>query len=384
MKAMLKYVALGAVATGRLLVVPNTVVAAEAEASSKPLVQLALLLDTSGSMQGLIEQAKGQLWRIVNEFIHARQNGQRPEVQVALFEYGKSSLPKSKGYLRLIQPLGTDLDKLSEDLFALRTNGGEEYCGWVIKEAVETLSWSKSPEVYKAIFIAGNEPFTQGPVDYAESCRAAIAKGVIVNTIHCGQGGVGISTKWQDGALRADGNYMVIDPNRAVAHFEAPQDTEIARLSAELSKTYVAYGAAGLASAERQKQQDANALALAPAGAVVQRAVTKSSSNYRNEQWDLVDALKEKASVLSEVKETDLPAEMKAMNEAERQAYIEQKSKERAEIQAGIQVLNAERNRYVAEHQRNSAANNTLDAAMVSAIREQAQAKGFRFDHSNE
>ena len=38
----------------------------------------------------------------------------------------------------------------------------------------------------RSIFIAGNEPFTQGPVNYAESCKAAITKGIIVNTIHCG------------------------------------------------------------------------------------------------------------------------------------------------------------------------------------------------------
>src|SRR5882672_1910435 len=90
-----------------------------------PVVQIAILLDTSGSMEGLIEQAKGQLWKIVNEFINARQNGKAPEVQVALFEYGKSTLPASEGYIRLIQPLTNDLDRISEDLFALKTNGGE-------------------------------------------------------------------------------------------------------------------------------------------------------------------------------------------------------------------------------------------------------------------
>ena len=97
--------------------------------TKKPLVQIAILLDTSGSMEGLIEQAKSQLWRICNEFIKAKQNGVAPEVQVALYEYGKSSLSAASGWVRQIQPLTTDLDKISEELFALRTNGGEEYCG---------------------------------------------------------------------------------------------------------------------------------------------------------------------------------------------------------------------------------------------------------------
>src|SRR6185369_15587855 len=241
-----------------------------------PLVQIAVLLDTSGSMEGLIEQAKGQLWKIVNEFLKAKQDGQTPEVQVALYEYGKSSLSSESGWIRQIQPLSTDLDKISEDLFALKTNGGEEYCGWVIKEAVANLAWSSDPHVYRAILIAGNEPFTQGPVNYAESCKAAIAKGIIVNTIHCGTEAEGINGKWQDGALLADGKYMVIDQNSAVVHIEAPQDKEIARLGVELNGTYIAYGASGKTAARRQAAQDVNAMSLAPAAAApVERAITK-------------------------------------------------------------------------------------------------------------
>ena len=140
---------------------------------NKPLVQMAILLDTSGSMSGLIDQARTELWAIVNEFIFAKRNGLEPELQVALYEYGKSSLPKKVGYIRQIVPFTTDLDKVSEELFALNTNGGQEYCGWVIKDATEQLQWSDSPDDLKVIFIAGNEPFTQGPVDYRDSCSLA-------------------------------------------------------------------------------------------------------------------------------------------------------------------------------------------------------------------
>ena len=254
-----------------------------ADAAPAPLVQVAILLDTSGSMQGMIEQAKGQLWKIVNEFINAKQNSRRPELQVALYEYGKSSLSEASGWIRQIVPLTNDLDKVSEELFKLTTDGGEEYCGWVIKEAVEQLAWSKAPNDFKAIFIAGNEPFTQGPVDYRQSCKAAIEKGIIVNTIHCGDQATGLSTKWQDGALLAEGKFMFIDHNRAVVHFEAPQDKEIAQLGVELNKTYIAYGAAGAQNQARQSAQDVNVFSLAPsAGASVQRALTKASANYCN------------------------------------------------------------------------------------------------------
>ena len=351
------------------------------EPAKKPVVQIAVLLDTSGSMQGLIEQAKGQLWKIVNEFLKAKQDGQTPEVQVALYEYGKSSLSRESGWVRQIVPLSTDLDKISEELFALKTNGGEEYCGWVIKDAVEKLAWSDDPKVYRAILIAGNEPFTQGPVNYADACKAAIAKGIIVNTIHCGSLEEGVRGKWQDGAMLADGKYLVIDHNRAVVHIEAPQDMEIAKLSADLNKTYLAFGAGGQVAYERQARQDANASSLAPAsGAAVQRAVAKSSANYQNAGWDLVDAAKAKDFKLSEVKKEQLPAEMQKMTESERKEFVEKKAKERAEVQGKIQTLNAEREKYVAAQMKLQAGTNTLDAVVIGAVREQAGRRAFKFE----
>ena len=354
--------------------------ATEKTVARKPLVQIAILLDTSSSMDGLIEQAKGQLWRICNEFIKARQNGVAPEVQVALYEYGKSSLSQGSGWIRRIQPLTTDLDKISEELFALRTNGGDEFCGWVIKQAVSELEWSPRPDVYKVIFIAGNEPFTQGPVNYVESCKAAISKGIIVNTIHCGPEAEGISTKWKDGAVIADGKFLVIDQNRAVVSIEAPQDQEIARLGEELNKTYLAFGVAGRAGAERQKGQDANAAALAPAsGAVVQRAVAKASANYQNSTWDLVDAAKEENFDVSKLKTEELPAEMRKMKLTERKAFIEKNTTKRGELQKKIQQLNADRDQYVAQRRKGTSGVDTLDAAVISAVREQGAKRNLVF-----
>jgi len=349
--------------------------------AKKPLVQIAILLDTSGSMQGLIEQAKSQLWRIVNEFAKAKQDGASPEVQVALYEYGKSSLSAASGWVRQIQPLTTDLDKISEELFALRTNGGEEYCGWVIRDAVNGLAWDPSSEVYKAIFIAGNEPFTQGPVNYADACKAAITKGIIVNTIHCGDEATGINTKWKDGALLADGNYLVIDQNRAVASIVAPQDKEIAQLGVQLNRTYLAYGTAGRAGESRQQAQDANVRSLAPAsGAAVQRSVAKASANYQNAAWDLVDAAKDKRFQLDSLKTEELPAEMRTMNAGERKAFVEKNASERAELQAKINQLNREREQYVAQKMKEVAGTNTLDAVMISALREQSSKRNFKFE----
>ena len=142
--------------------------------ADKPLIQIAILLDTSSSMNGLINQARTQLWTVVNEFARTKQSGQAPMLQVAVYEYGNSGLVAGEGYIRQVLPLTDDLDAVSEKLFALTTNGGDEYCGQVIDAATKGLGWSDSAKVYKAIFIAGNEPFTQGPVSYQASCAAAI------------------------------------------------------------------------------------------------------------------------------------------------------------------------------------------------------------------
>ena len=352
----------------------------EADRAPVPVVQIALLLDTSNSMDGLIDQAKSQLWKIVNEFITAKHRGLRPELQVALFEYGNNSLPASEGYIRQVQGFTTDLDKVSEQLFALRTNGGEEYCGWVIKAAAESLNWRKGPNDFKAIFIAGNEPFTQGPIGYAESCRAAIEHGIIINTIHCGDHRTGIATKWQHGALMAEGKYMVIDQDRAVVHFEAPQDKEIARLGEELNKTYLAFGAKGMEGQLCQQAQDVNASSFSRAGAPVQRAVTKASANYLNSAWDLVDACKDGKVKIETVKETELPAEMQKMSLDERKKHIETQFAERDKLRTRINQLNAERSKFVAEKTKQHAGTNTLDVVMTGAIREQAAKRNYNFE----
>ncbi|MCK4943670.1 MAG: VWA domain-containing protein, partial [Candidatus Aminicenantes bacterium] len=129
------------------------------EKSRQSVIQMVILLDTSGSMEGLIEQAKTQLWKIVNEMALAKKNGKVPRLLVGLYEYGKSTIPASEGYLRMLVPLSEDLDRISEELFKLKTNGGQEYCGKVIRAATRGLQWSQNNSDYKVVFIAGNEPF---------------------------------------------------------------------------------------------------------------------------------------------------------------------------------------------------------------------------------
>jgi len=349
-------------------------------AVKRPRIEIAILLDTSSSMSGLIEQAKRQLWEIVNEFTTANKKGVRPVMRVALYEYGKSTLRGDEGFIRRIMPLSDNLDKVSEELFALKTNGGDEYCGWVIKRAVEELDWSKSTDDLKVIYIAGNEPFTQGKIDYRKSCRTAISKGIIVNTIHCGDRGSGVSGKWQDGAVLADGTYAVINQNHAVVAVSAPQDKKIAELGGKLNKTYVAYGAAGKAGAKMQIMNDSRYSGISTSS-MAQRAVTKANAYYVNTGWDLVDAVNNKKVDLAKVKDEALPANMRKMSLERRREYVAEQAAARIKLQASINELNTARKKYVAAEMKKRAGKGekSLGSEMAKSLRTQAEKRNFKF-----
>ncbi len=346
---------------------------------TSPKIQIALLLDTSNSMDGLINQAKSQLWKIVNQLSNAQYSQEKPELQIALYEYGNDGLSTSSGYIRLVADLTTDLDKISEDLFSLTTYGGSEYCGEVINNALENLKWSDSSKDLKLIFIAGNEEFNQGNVKYEKICKLAQEKHIIVNTIFCGDYEEGIRIFWKDGAVISGGKYMNIDANLKTAYIETPYDDDIIALNDKLNSTYIAYGSTGKEKKERQAKQDENAAAYGGAN-TVERTVSKSSAAYSNEEWDLIDASKENEDFLKDIDNDDLPIELQDKSEEEITTYIAEKQIERDSIQIQINEINVKRTAYIEEQQKLNSQENTLDAVMLNAIKEQAIENGFSFE----
>jgi hypothetical protein len=348
----------------------------QAVAAGEGKIQLALLLDTSSSMSGLIDQARSQLWKVVTRLDAARREGRRPRLEIALYEYGNPTRASAtSGWIRRVSPFTGDLDRISEALFALDTNGGDEFVGQVIRTATTELQWSADPHDLKMIFVAGNEEFTQGPVAPAAAIAQARGKGITVNVILCG----GDDPTWRAGARLAGTDFLAIDQNQAVVHLAAPQDDEIARLGVALNATYVAYGAEGRLGAERQALQDKNAV-QAQAGSAVWRAQAKSSANYNSAGWDLVDAVRDGKVALDKVKAGDLPENLRAMTPAQRQSYLQKQTEERAHIQQRIRELSAERDRFVAAARTKGSATASLDSAMLAATKSQAAAAGFRFE----
>lgn len=341
-------------------------------------IKVALILDTSNSMDGLIDQAKSQLWSVVDELSKAKCDEKAPDLQIALYEYGNDQLSMREGYIRLVTPFTEDLDHISEKLFGLKTDGGSEYCGQVIGTSLKQLDWEECPKDLKLIFIAGNEPFDQGNVSYREMCKDAREMDITVNTIFCGDFNEGVQTFWKDGAYIGGGDYMNIDQDCKYVHIKSPYDDRLLKLNEELNKTYIAYGVEGKEMATRQEEQDINAYDM-NAGVAIKRAKAKSSSAYKNSQWDLVDAVVEESIDIEIIDDEELPEEMKNMTADERAKYVEEKRQEREKIRKEINDLTQKRDEYVAEQRRNDP-DNMLDKAIISAVSKQAMAKNFVFE----
>lgn len=342
----------------------------------KQTVKVALLLDTSNSMDGLINQAKTQLWEIVNELSYAKCNGNTPNLEIALYEYGNSNLSAKEGYIRQILQFTNDIDEVSKNLFSLSTNGGQEFCGQVIQSSINELDWGTNKQDLKMIFIAGNEPFTQGRVNYKDAIINAKENDVVINTIYCGDYNSGINGKWQDGAYLGGGDYMTINQNKNIIHIITPYDKDIIILNNKLNNTYIHYGSVGYSKFRNQSTQDSNAKGLNEAVAV-KRAITKSSKLYKNAEWDLVDAAAQKEIDYTKIKKSQLPKELQNKSAKEIKIYVDKKTKERADIQEKIQELNKKRLTYIANQKKTNNTDNELESVMIRAIKKQAKKKNY-------
>lgn len=341
-------------------------------------VQIAILFDTSNSMDGLIEQAKSTIWQIVNAASNLRVNGEIPQLEIALYDYGNSGIGNSH-YVRLQTGLISDLDSISGKLFSLSTNGGDEYCAAVIEDAMKNLKWSTNPEDLRIVYIAGNEPFNQGPIDYKKILAEAAQQNIIVNTIYCGPYDKGVQELWYDGSLISQGNYFNIDSNRDAFHVDTPYDKDINVYNDSLNGTYMGYGQKGRYRMDKQEAEDANAYSKG-AGITSERAISKSNANYYNGDWDLIDAQKNADFSLDSIKKEDLPEELKGKSREEQLKIIEAKKADRARYQSNINELARKRNEFIEEEKKkraNESGQEDLGTTIVKSMNSTAEKKGY-------
>jgi hypothetical protein len=343
-------------------------------------VQIALLLDTSSSMDGLINQARSQLWTMVDQIgrmtreVNGKTRGVK--IELALYQYGNDTLSVNSGFIQQVLPFTTDLDRVSEKLHALFTNGGSEYVGQAIETAVSELAWSKDASM-RFIYVAGNEEFNQGPVSADHAMTIAAQHNINVQLIFCGSNK---EPTWDVAAKLAKTDLMTIDQNQVAQYIPAPQDAEILRLGQQINATYLAYGAAGAASVARQAKADEVSAKMSPKVAL-ERAQLKAKKSYDNRNWDMIDANKNNATFLEQTKDDELPAELRGKSLDEKKQIIAAKTEARQELQKQLAKLEADRNTFLdAERAKHKTPDEqSLGTELMKSTKKVAGAKGYKF-----
>ena len=344
-----------------------------APADGQDQIQLALLLDCSGSMNGLITQAQAYLWNIVNE-LSAMQRDYRPaRLELALYAYGIEELGGGQDYITRISPFTADLETIAAKLFALQTSGSVELCGEALHRALDELEWSRDENALRIMVIAGNESFAQGVTDYRDQCKRAANHNTVINTIFCGDCGEGVELMWRDAARLAGGTYNCINHNDEIQDVATPYDGIIDSLNVELNDTYIGYGADGAQGKAMQSINDTNTIRLSREQSV-NRAIVKSSGLYNNDSWDIVDAVASEQLDL-EADEDLLPERFGQASVEDRKLMVIELADKRGEVRRRIQETAEQRSRYLSELPERGTS--SLADALVRSLREQAAARGF-------
>jgi Mg-chelatase subunit ChlD len=347
-------------------------------AKAKPRIEVCFVLDTTGSMSGLIEGAKQKIWSIANEMVSAKPT---PELRFGLVAYRD----RGDQYVTKHFDLTNDIDAVYANLQGFRAGGGgdmPESVNQALHEAVTQVSWSASRDVLKIIFLVGDCPphmDYKDDVKYPDVCQQAAKRDLIINTVQCGNTPQ-TTPVWQEIAKLAEGSYAAIAQSGGMVAVSTPMDAELSTLNRKLGSTLVAYGAEPARRSVAAKQIAAEA---APASVVADRLYFNNKAGVAVQgEGELLDSLNNGKVKLAEVKKDQLPADLQKLGESELKAAVDKKQKERAGLQAQIAKLGKEREDYLAkERQRLATASKTdsFDEKVAETIRAQAARKGIQY-----
>ena len=362
----------------------TTPVALAEPLTTTPRVEIVFVLDTTGSMGGLIQGAKDTIWSIVNQVSTARPE---PEIRLGLVGFRD----RGDSYVTTITALTDDLDAVYKALTAFEAGGGgdtPESVNLALFEAVTKMEWSNDPKTYRTIFLVGDAPPKSYPDEkqHPEICKMAIEKDVVINTVQCGDM-TETRPPWQTIARAAEGRYFHVPQSGGVAVLETPFDADLARLGLELDGTTVYFGEVKMQEEMRLRKSDAAAVSrVASASASAERSVFQTSasgmSNFLG-QNELVAAVEGGQVELGALPAEQLPPEMQALDEAGRRAYVEEKSAARKKAKDEITKLSEQRQKFIAEERARQAGTDTassFDRAVGDALREQGAKKGLMFE----
>jgi Mg-chelatase subunit ChlD len=345
---------------------------------SKPRIEVCFVLDTTGSMGGLIEGAKQKIWSIANEMISAQPT---PELKLGLIGYrdrGDEYVVKSFG-------LTDDIDAIYGHLREFQAGGGgdaPESVNEALAEAIHKMPWSNDKKVLKIIFLVGDAPphmdYPNGP-KYPDLCREAAKKDLIINTIQCGEMA---DTKpiWQEIAKLSEGSYVGISQSGNVAVISTPMDKELSRLNERIGATLIPYGDSTLQAEVHAKYAAAKS---APVSAMADRLTYNSKTGRAMQgRGELVDALNDKSVKLEDVDQKQLPADLQKLDRAELQKRITKARDERADLQKQIVDVSKKREAYIQSENKRLAAEgkgDAFDQKVAETLQAQAAKKGISY-----
>ena len=325
-----------------------------AEKKETPRAEVVFVLDSTGSMSGLIEGAKQKIWSIANSII---SQDPAPEIKIGLISYRD----RGDEYVTQIMDLTDDIDAVYAKLQSFRAAGGgdtPESVNQALNEAVTKMSWSPADQnVYRVIFLVGDCPphmDYQDDVKYPETCKLAMEKFIIINTVQCGDYAE-TTPIWQDIAKKSEGQFVQIAQSGGMIVIRTPYDDDIAKLTKELSSTVIPYGsmetqAAVLGKLRRAESADVVSNASRAAYNV------KSKGRAVQGKGDLVQSLADDDMALDAVEEAYLPEDMKGLSKDELEKVVKEKTAKRAELNAKILDLSKKRDTWLAENAKKIAA----------------------------
>jgi Mg-chelatase subunit ChlD len=351
--------------------------ASDRAAPKKPQIEVCFVLDTTGSMGGLLDGAKQKIWSIANEVIAAQP---APTVKFALIGYRD----RGDEYVTRLTPLTDDIDAIYADLRKFQAGGGgdqPESVSQALDEAVRKIGWSSDRSVLKIIYLVGDAPphtdYRDGP-DYRDVCAEAAKRDLIINTVQCGSI-PGTRDFWTEIARRSEGQYVALAQNGNMIAITTPFDRPLAELNLELGKTIVAYGSPAAQAAVRAKQEVTE---LSSFSVAADRLAYNARSGGKVVQGsgELLDALKEGTVEFDGIKREQLPKELQELKEPELRTLLDAKAAKRAELQTRTNELSRQREAFIAAEQKRIAATgkgDAFDSKVAEVLREQAKKKGI-------
>lgn len=365
-----------------MILLSSILVFSSAKEQEKVNIEVVFVLDTTGSMSGLIEGAKRKIWSIANEIAKAKPV---PELKIGLVPYRDAG----DAYVTKVFDLSENLDEVFKNLMSFSANGGgdmPEHVNKALYEAANKISWSKDKKTLKIIFLVGDAPphmdYKDG-YDYHEICKKAIEKDIMINTVRCGNI-TETEAPWQEIARLSDGSYTSIGQSGDMNSVSTPYDSEISMLNAEIGSTRIAYGTASmkdkLKDAEREEKSMVKCAEALGSAASADRAVYKADKAAgRFSEYDLLDALESGKADLGKLKKEEFSDVMKNMSVKEQKEYIENAKAKRKEIKEKIEKLAKKRSEYI-KNETAKIGKTSFDEIVIKTIKKLAEKKGIKFE----